>query len=131
MRFICRTALTAAAVGLIGVLALGQNPTLSVMQNAHAQEVAEPESMTSYPPDTIHYIRPLVAEDLAPMGQPALGPKVQTKNPKAVQLLGADPGIFMVDVVVSAGRGGAGVDTANDGETSIAVNPDNPDEIII
>lgn len=131
MRFICKTALTAAAVGLIGVLALGQNPALSVIQNAQAQEKGDPESMASYPPDTTHYIRPLVAEDLAPMGQSALGPKVQTKDPKAVQLLSADPGIFMVDLVVSAGRGGAGVDTANDGETSIAVNPDNTDEIII
>jgi hypothetical protein len=96
-----------------------------------AQEVAKTESMKSSPPDTKHYIRPLVAEDLAPMGKPALGPKVQSANPKAVQLLGADPGIFMVDVVVSAGRGGPGVDTANDGETSIAVNPEDPNEIMI
>jgi hypothetical protein len=131
MRYFWKTALTAAAVGLTGALLLGQNSTLSVLESVHAQEAAEAESMTSYPPDITHYIRPLVAEDLAPMGRPALGPKVQSKDPKAVQLLGADPGIFMVDVVVSAGRGGAGVDTANDGETSIAVNPDNPDEIII
>ncbi|MBT8060848.1 MAG: hypothetical protein KJO33_14740, partial [Gammaproteobacteria bacterium] len=124
--------MTAVAVGLTGALLLGQHSTLGVLESAQAQEAAGAESMRSYPPDTTHYIRSLVAEDLAPMGRPALGARAQSWDPKAVQILGADPGIFIVDVVVNNTDPNLAInDTPNDGETSIAVNPEDPDEIMI
>ncbi|MBT8057548.1 MAG: choice-of-anchor D domain-containing protein, partial [Gammaproteobacteria bacterium] len=124
--------MTAVTVGLAGALLLGQHSSLVVLQSAQAQEAAGAESMRSYPPDTTHYIRSLVAEDLAPMGRPALGARAQSWDPKAVQILGADPGIFIVDVVVNNTDPNLAInDTPNDGETSIAVNPEDPDEIMI
>lgn len=69
------------------------------------------------PPDTTPYTRPAVAEDVAPRGR------------GAIPLL---PGVFIVDAVVNnTDPNLTNTDMSNDGETSIAVNPANPNEIVM
>jgi hypothetical protein len=135
MKYIWKIGLTAAVIGLSGALLLSQDTVLSVLESVQAQEAAEkadPASMKSSPPDTTHYIRSIVPEDLAPGSVKALGLKTQGTDPKATLLKGPDPGIFIVDVVVNNTNADlTNTDNANDGETSIAVNPENPDEIVI
>ena len=132
MKYIWKIGLTAAVIGLSGALLLSQDTVLSVVDSALAQEASEAASMKSSPPDTTHYIRSIVPEDLAPGGVKALGPKTQGTDPKATMLKGPDPGIFIVDVVVNnTDTDLTNTDTPNDGETSIAVNPEDPNEIVI
>jgi len=74
------------------------------------------ESARSSPKDTTPYVRPAIPEDHAPGGQRVFSFTAP----------------FMVDVVVSnTNTTLTNTDTFNDGETSIAVNPQNPDEILI
>lgn len=93
------------------------------------------DSERSWPPDDESYARPVVADDLSPHGTAALGVQTQGVNPAVAELgaLGsAEPGIFIVDVVVNNTNPNlTNTDTAGDSETSIAVNPANPDEIVI
>lgn len=74
------------------------------------------EDVRSSPKDTTPYVRETVPEDYAPEG-----------------FLGAfPPAIFIVDAVVNnTDPNLTNTDTANDGETSIAVNPLDPNEIVI
>lgn len=75
------------------------------------------ESTRDAPPDTTPYRRPGLPDDYAPRGI------------RAIPLV---PGIFMVDVVVNnTDPNLTNTDTFNDGETSITVNPANPNEIVI
>jgi hypothetical protein len=88
-----------------------------VLMPAEAQE-----SMRSSPPDNTSYSRRLLSEDLDPLntvGKPQAG--------KAVQF-----DVFVVDTVVNnTDPNLKTADTFNDGEISIAVNPQHPDQIVI
>ncbi len=84
----------------------------AALVTALAQELDSPRSS---PKDTTSYSRQLVPEDY-------------TGSARGI----TDPGIFIVDVVVNNTNPNlTNTDTANDGETSIAVNPANPDEIVV
>jgi hypothetical protein len=117
-------ALTIFIICLSVYTLLKAGPTFLTTVDAQTQgnveeQSAEPESTQSSPPDTTPYVRELVPEDLAPSEELAVG---------------ADgvPGIFIVDVVVNNTNPNlTNTDNANDGETSIAVNPLDPDEIVI
>ena len=102
-------AITVFTIG--AALMLGESFSLVPMR---AQEPAE-ESTRSYPPDVTHYVRPLgpfESGDLRGAGLP--------------------PPIFLRDPVVSNTNANlTNTDTANDGETSIAINPQNPNDIVI
>ncbi|HEY4257810.1 MAG TPA: hypothetical protein VGM66_11400 [Candidatus Udaeobacter sp.] len=75
------------------------------------------ESTRDAPPDTTPYWRPAIPADHAPRGT------------RAIPLV---PSIFIVDTVVSnTDPNLTNTDTFNDGETSITVNPANPNEIVI
>src|SRR5437588_7211406 len=75
------------------------------------------ESTRDAPPDTTPYRRPAVPEDYAPKGM----------RPIPVM-----PSIFIVDAVVNnTDPNLTNTDTFNDGETSITINPANPNEIVI
>jgi hypothetical protein len=83
-------------------------------------DAATPASTRSSPPDTTPYTRPAVPEDEAPLGRPPIVP------PPAVF------DIDLVDTVVSnTDPTLTATDLFNDGETSIAVNPNNRKEIVI
>ena len=129
-----RIGLTAVVIGLSAALLASQDSTGIVAQSAQAQEeAADVESLMSSPPDTRPYVRPLVPEDLAPGGAVSLGAETQGyDSSSATSLAGAAPVIFIVDVVVNNTDASlTNTDTANDGEVSIAVNPSDPDEIVI
>ncbi|NOQ13960.1 MAG: choice-of-anchor D domain-containing protein [Methyloprofundus sp.] len=120
----------------------------------------DPESMRSYPNDATPYLRGVLPEDFTPGGKPAIPPgrliapkkmpEVPAKKPEKgsetqsggnVSLSGADilsgaglpdAAILIVDTVVSNTNVNlTNTETANDGETSIAINPLNPNEIVI
>jgi hypothetical protein len=77
-----------------------------------------PDSARSAPPDTTPYWRPVVPQDLDPFGD-GRGAFSFTAP-------------FMVDVVINNTDAALiNTDLANDGETSLAVNPENPNEILI
>jgi len=92
--------------------------TATAKTQNNAQKKAEGrESTRDAPPDTTPYRRPATPEDSAPRGI------------RAIPLV---PGIFIVDVVVNnTDPNLTNTDTFNDGETSIAVNLTNPEEIVI
>ena len=80
--------------------------------------VAAQQAISSSPKDTTEYLRPLTTEDIFPTGVYGFVP--------------APPGIFVVDPVVNNSNPNLTVtDADNDGETSIAINPANPQEIVI
>ncbi|MEP6920701.1 MAG: HYR domain-containing protein [bacterium] len=79
------------------------------------------------PPDTTSYTRRALAEDYAPGGRPALPTRIKTALPTAIF-----PTAFVADVVVNNTNPNlTNTDTANDGEPSIAIDPNNPNEIVI
>ncbi|MEO5856186.1 MAG: HYR domain-containing protein [Chthoniobacterales bacterium] len=76
------------------------------------------------PPDITPYARPAIPEDFAPGGRPAL-PQLDLPS-------GIFPTAFVRDVVVSNTNPNlTNTDTANDGEPSIAIDPNNTNRIII
>src|SRR5215475_12849821 len=92
---------------------------------ASSENSAELESIRSWPPDTTPYARPAVPEDSAPSG---VGATALNGAGATVPL----PNGFIVDVVVNnTDPTLTNTDRFNDGETSIAVNPANPDGIVI
>ena len=120
----------------------------------------DPESMRSYPNDRTPYSRGILPEDFTPGGKPAIPPGllIAPKKPQDVppgkkdngsenpntdneslygtsSLSGADlsdAAILIVDTVVSnTNTNLTNTEGANDGETSIAINPLNPNEIVI
>ena len=99
---------------LKGSSPLATTATAQTQNKAHQQ--AE-ESTRDAPPDLTPYTRPALPEDSAPKGISALLPI---------------SGGFIVDAVVNnTDPNLTNTDTFNDGETSIAVNRANPNEIVI
>jgi len=81
------------------------------------------ESVNSTPPDLTNYFRPAVPEDSAPGGKPAIRPRV---------LAPVFPDVLVVDTVVNnTDPTLTNTDTFGDSEPSIAVSPDNPNNIVI
>src|SRR5215467_9561739 len=87
-----------------------------LVATANAQQQAQ-ESTRDAPPDTTPYSRPAVAGDFAPKGT------------RPIPLL---PSVLIVDTVVNnTDPNITNTDTFNDGETSITVNPANPNETVV
>ena len=81
------------------------------------------ESVNSTPPDLTNYYRPAVPQDAAPGGKPALQPRV---------LAPVFPDVLVVDTVVNnTDPTLTNTDTFGDTEPSIAISPDNPNNIVI
>jgi hypothetical protein len=90
--------------------------TATAQSQNNAKKEAE-ESTRDAPPDTTPYRRPTVPADYAPKGM------------RPIPLV---PSIFIVDTVVNnTDPDLTNTDTFNDGETSITVNPVNPNEIVV
>jgi uncharacterized repeat protein (TIGR01451 family) len=108
------------AVLILGLLLLLKgNPSLVTAQTQGKPQgqKEETKSTRDAPPDTWHYTRPAIPEDSAPRGI------------KAIPLV---PVVFIVDAVVNnTDPTLTNTDTFNDGETSIAINPANPDEVVM
>src|SRR4051812_11186968 len=109
----------AVLIAILALLLKGSSPlvttaTAQTQNKAHQQ--AE-ESTRDAPPDLTPYTRRALPEDSSPKGKSALLPI---------------PGGFIVDAVVNnTDPNLMNTDTFNDGETSIAVNRANPNEIVI
>lgn len=109
---------------------------------AHAapQQESAP-SIRGFPKDETPYSRGAIPEDLHPGGKPptpsnAVVGKAHGKDLSLAELSAlsgaSGPAIFIADPVVSNTDATlTSTDTANDGETSIAVNPQNTNEIVI
>jgi hypothetical protein len=117
MKRLSQIARTALILGL--VLLLKGTPSLVTAQT-QGKTQGQPEETKSTrdaPPDTWHYTRPAIPEDSVPRGI------------KAIPLV---PGVFIVDAVVNnTDPNLTNTDTFNDGETSIAINPANPNEVVM
>ena len=98
---------------------------IALPQLISAQDTTPPTIVPerSWPDDTNDYVRAIVPNDYARAVVPdGLGMETGL----------ALPGMLLRDVVVSnTDPNLTNTDTANDGETTIAVNPANPDEIVI
>src|SRR5262245_58497851 len=106
---------TAISIACLLFTLNGSSPLVGSMTSQSHNRA--PELGSDQPPDTTPYVRPAVAEDVAPRGKLAIP-------------LG--PGLFIVDTVVNnTDPNLTNTDMSNDGETSIAVNPMNPNEIVI
>src|SRR5215475_10183899 len=91
-----------------------------ISRSQQSQPMMEKDS----PPDTFSYARPMIQEDLAPGGHPALP---QPFLPSAIF-----PTPFVRDIVVSNTNPNLALtDGFNDGEPSIAINPNNTNELVI
>lgn len=91
------------------------------------------QSEKSWPLDTKPYIRTLSPEDLSPKSKPAKDENSLAFDPNNVDWdKDGRNRVFLTDVVVSnTDPNLTNTDTANDGETSIAINPNNPKEITV
>ncbi len=93
---------------------------------SHSQDT-EPIMERDSPPDTTPYTRRAMPEDNAPGGHPALPTRIRPTLPTAIF-----PTAFVADVVVNNTNPNlTTTDTNNDGEPSIAIDPNNPNEIVI
>jgi len=118
MRRLTQVGLAVLIAGLV-LLLKGSSPlvTTATAQTQNKAQQQAKESSRSAPPDTTPYTRRALPEDFAPKGIRALLPL---------------PGGFIVDAVVNnTDPNLTNTDTFNDGETSIAVNRANPNEIVI
>ncbi|MFZ0060711.1 MAG: HYR domain-containing protein [Pyrinomonadaceae bacterium] len=98
-------------------------PPVSQSQNKDTELKMEKDS----PPDTFPYTRRAIPEDFAPGGRPALPTRIQPGLPTAIF-----PTAIVSDVVVdNTNPNLINTDTANDGEPSIAIDPNNTNEIVI
>ena len=109
--------------GAVGVASLLWLTTYAVETKA-----TDLDQLKSWPKDTNRYVRSLSPEDTSPQGQSPLG--INTQGTDAEE---AKPQrIFIADVVVNnTDPNLTNIDVANDGETSIAVNPRDRKEIVI
>ncbi len=112
--------LTVLIVGLVllpkGGSLLVTAATAKTQNNAQGR-AGDSQSTRDAPPDTTPYWRPALPEDYVPKGM------------RPIPLV---PGVFIVDVVVNnTDPNLTNTDTFNDGETSITVNPANPNEIVV
>ena len=104
--------------GLVCVLR-GSSPlvTTAIAQGRNNAQQQARESTRDAPPDTTPYRRPALREDYAPKG---------------IRPVPLTPAVFIADVVVNnTDPNLTNTDTLNDGETSITVNPANPNEIVV
>jgi len=104
--------------GLVCVLR-GSSPlvTTAIAQGQNKAQQQARESTRDAPPDTTPYRRPALREDYAPKG---------------IRPVPLTPAVFIADVVVNnTDPNLTNTDTFNDGETSITVNPANPNEIVV
>ena len=120
MKRLTQVGLAVLIAGLV-LLLKGSSPlvTTATAQTQNKAQQQAKESARSAPPDTTPYTRPALPEDSTPRGV------------RAIPLL---PGVssIVVDVVVNnTDPNLTNTDTFNDGETSIAVNPANINEIVI
>ncbi len=108
----------ALLAGLAGPLHL-QAQHLLEPRNA----ISERGSARSDPPDLTHYVRPIIPQDYAPGGKPAL---------PLVRELGSPifPNVYVVDAVVNnTDPDLTNTDTFGDSEPSIALNPNSCDDL--
>jgi hypothetical protein len=122
MKQILSCSIIFAAVGLLACAPVSAGPEMS---NVGAEK--------SSPPDVTPYVRAISPEDLSPKRKPAKDENNLVFDPNNVDWDKDNRNrIFLTDVVVSnTDPDLTNTDTANDGETSIAVNPNNPREITI
>ena len=118
MKRLTKTGLT---IGIVGVMLLlkGSSPfvTTAIAQTQNKAQQQEKESTRDAPPDLTPYVRSTVPEEA---------------GPRAIKPFLPIPGGFIVDAVVSnTDPNLTNTDTFNDGETSIAVNPESPGEIVM
>src|SRR5581483_8642906 len=109
----------AVAIAGMALLLKGSSPfvTTAIAQGQNNPQQKAEESTRDAPPDTTPYRRPAVREDFAPKGI------------RPIPLL---PPLFIVDAVVNnTDPNLTNTDTFNDGETSITVNPANPNEVVV
>ena len=109
----------AVAIAAMVLLLKESSPlvTTAIAQSQNNPQQQAEESTRDAPPDTTPYGRPAIREDFAPKGIRAILPI---------------PGGFIVDPVVNnTDPNLTNTDIFNDGETSIAVNPASPGEIVI
>lgn len=101
------------------LLLKGSSPfvTTAIAQTQNKAQQQEKESTRDAPPDLTSYVRPTVPQEA---------------GPRAIKPFLPIPGGFIVDAVVSnTDPNLTNTDTFNDGETSIAVNPESPGEIVM
>ena len=118
MKRLTKIGLAVAIAGL--VLLLKESSPLVTTATAQTQNKAQQqvkESTRDAPPDTTPYVRSIVPQEM---------------GPRAIKPFLPIPGGFIVDAVVSnTDPNLTNTDTFNDGETSIAVNPESPGEIVM
>jgi len=118
MKRLTKVGLAGAIAGML-LLLKGSSPfvTTAIAQGQSNPQQQAQESTRDAPPDTTPYKRPAVREDFAPKGI------------RPIPLL---PPVFIVDAVVNnTDPNLTNTDTFNDGETSITVNPANPNEVVV
>ena len=118
MKRLTNIGLVVAIAGLI-LLLQGSSPLVATAtaQTQNKAQQQPKESTRDAPPDTTPYVRSIVPEEM---------------GPRAIKPFLPVPGGFIVDAVVSnTDPNLTNTDTFNDGETSIAVNPESPGEIVM
>ena len=118
MKRLTQAGLAVLIAGLISLLK-GSSPlvTTATAQTQNKAQQQEKESTRDAPPDLTPYVRLTVPEEM---------------GPRAIKAFLPIPGGFIVDAVVSnTDPNLTNTDMFNDGETSIAVNPESPGEIVM
>jgi uncharacterized repeat protein (TIGR01451 family) len=118
MKRLTQAGLAILIAGLV-LLLKGSSPlvTTATAQTQNKAQQQAKESTRDAPPDLTSYVRSTVPEE---------------GGPRAIKAFLPIPGGFIVDAVVSnTDPNLTNTDTFNDGETSIAVNPESPGEIVM
>lgn len=118
MKRLTQAGLAVLIAGLV-LLLKGSSPlvTTATAQTQNKAHQQAKESTRDAPPDLTPYVRSTVPEE---------------GGPRAIKPFLPIPGGFIVDAVVSnTDPNLTNTDTFNDGETSIAVNPESPGEIVM
>ena len=118
MKRLTQAGLAVLIAGLV-LLLKGSSPlvTTATAQTQNKAHQQAKESTRDAPPDLTPYVRSTVPEEV---------------GPRAIKPFLPIPGGFIVDAVVSnTDPNLTNTDTFNDGETSIAVNPESPGEIVM
>jgi uncharacterized repeat protein (TIGR01451 family) len=118
MKRLTQAGLAVLIAGLV-LLLKGSSPlvTTATAQTQNKGQQQATESTRDAPPDLTPYVRSTVPEE---------------GGPRAIKAFLPIPGGFIVDAVVSnTDPNLTNTDTFNDGETSIAVNPESPGEIVM
>lgn len=111
-----RSPILRTVAGLAALLVLSLGPAAAEKKPVPGMS-STPDSVRSYPPDKTDYVRESVAGDANPLGDVtgAFAPSVFLRN---LVVSNTDLTLFAND-------------TAGDGEPSIAINPNDPNEIVI